>query len=40
MKEGENKFNRFDERITNMERKIRDMDEKYEHRSEDNKKNM
>ena len=39
MKEkGENKFNHFDERITNMERKILDMDEKYEHRSEDNKK--
>ena len=31
--EGKNKFNQFDERITNM-----DMDEKYEHRSEDNKK--
>ena len=36
--EGENKFNQFDERITNMERKILDMDEKYEYRSEDNKK--
>ena len=36
--EGENKFNLFDERITNMERKILDMDEKYEYRSEDNKK--
>ena len=36
--EGENKFNQFDERITNMERKILDMDEKYEHRSEDNEK--
>ena len=24
--EGENKFNQFDERITNMERKILDMD--------------
>ena len=31
-------FNQFDERITNMERKILDMDKKYEHRSEDNKK--
>ena len=39
MKEkGENKFNQFDERITNMERRILDMDEKHEHRSEDNKK--
>ena len=38
MKEEEEKFNQFDERITNMERKILDMDEKYEHRSEDNKK--
>ena len=36
--EGENKFNQFDERITNIERKILDMDEKYEHRSKDNKK--
>ena len=36
--EGENKFNQFDERITNMERKILDMHEKYEHRSEDNNK--
>ena len=36
--EGENKFNHFDERITNLKRKILDMDEKYEHRSEDNKK--
>ena len=36
--EGENKFNQLDERITNMERKILDMDEKYEHRSEYNKK--
>ena len=33
--EGENKVNQFDEIITNMERKIRDMDEKYEHRSEE-----
>ena len=36
--EGENKFNQFDERITNMERKILDMNEKYEYRGEDNKK--
>ena len=36
--DGENKFNQFDERITNMERQILDMDEKYEYRSEDNKK--
>ena len=36
--EGENKFNQFDERITKMERKILDMDEKYEYQSEDNKK--
>ena len=36
--EGENKFNQFDKRITNMDRKILDMDEKYEYRSEDNKK--
>ena len=28
MKEGENKFNQFDERITNMERKIVDMETK------------
>ena len=38
MKKGKKKwtkFNQFDERITNMERKILDMDEKYEHRSED-----
>ena len=33
MKEdGENKFNQFDERIMDMERKILDMDIKYEHR--------
>ena len=38
--EGENRFNQFDERITNMERKFLDMDETYEYRSEDNKKNM
>ena len=35
--EGGSKFNQFDERIMNMERKILDMDKKYEHRSEDNK---
>ena len=35
--EGENKFNQFDERIMDMERKILDMDKKNEHRSEDNK---
>ena len=35
--EGENKFNQFDERIMDMERKILDMNKKYEHRSEDNK---
>ena len=33
-KECESKFIQFDERITNMERKILDMDEKHEHRSE------
>ena len=38
LKEGENKFNQFDERITNMERKILNIHEKYEHRSGDNKK--
>ena len=36
--EGENKFNQFDEGPTNIERKILDMDEEYEHRGEDNKK--
>ena len=35
--EGENKFNKFEGRIIDMERKILDMDKKYEHRSEDNK---
>ena len=35
--EGENKFNQFEGRIIDMERKILDMDKKYEHRSEDNK---
>ena len=36
--ERENKYNQFNERITNMERRILDMDEKYENRSEDVKK--
>ena len=36
--EGENRYNQFNERITNMERRILDMDEKYKNRSEDNKK--
>ena len=35
--EGENKFNQFDERIMDMERKILDVDKQYEYRSEDNK---
>ena len=35
--EGDNTFNQVDERIMNMERKILDMDKKYEHRSEENK---
>ena len=38
--EGEDRYKQFNERITNMERKILDMDEKHENRSEDNKKNM
>ena len=36
--EGENRYNQFNERIANMERRILDIDEKYENRSEDNKK--
>ena len=36
--EGEDRYKQFNERITNMERKILDMDEKHENRSEDNKK--
>ena len=36
--EGEDRYKQFNEIITNMERKILDMDEKYENRSEDNKK--
>ena len=34
----EDRYKQFNERITNMERKILDMDEKHENRSEDNKK--
>ena len=37
--EGENRYNQFNERITSVE-KILDMDEKYENRSEDNKKHV
>ena len=36
--EGENGCNQLNERITNMERRILDINEKYENRSEDNKK--
>ena len=36
--EGEDRCKQFNERITNMERKILDMDEKYENRSEENRK--
>ena len=36
MKEGENRYTQFNERIMNMERRI--LDEKYENRSEDKKK--
>ena len=32
--EGDDRFKQFNERITNIERKILDMDEKYENRSE------
>ena len=39
MKEaGEDRYKQFNEIITNMERKILDMAEKHENRSEDNKK--
>ena len=34
MKEGDDKYKQINERITNIERKILDMDEKYENRSE------
>ena len=35
--EGENKFNKIDERLMDMKKKILDLDKKYENRSEDNK---
>ena len=34
MKEGDDRYKQFNERITNIERKIVDMDEKYDNRSE------
>ena len=36
MKEGDDRYKQFNERITNIERKILDMDEKYENLSDEN----
>ena len=40
MKEGDDRYKQFDERITNIERQILDMDEKYETEVKLSKENM